>query len=77
MNTFIGNIRGWDDAALELSRLHALCDIANDYITESGDEIKTKMNNTSFALQMIHDAVIRLENEFEQLASKSEEKAHD
>lgn len=65
MKTYFGNICCWSDANLALSMLHALCDIVTDYATETGDDIKVKDSNISFACQIIHDFIVELENEFE------------
>lgn len=69
MKFYFGNIRSWNDASLELSRLHALCDIVTEYASETGDNVKVKGNNISFAMQIIHDLTAALEDEFEKLAA--------
>lgn len=69
MKFYFGNVLNWNDATLELSRLHALCDIVTDYANETSDDIRVKNNNISFAFQIIHDLTVALEDEFEKLAS--------
>ena len=69
MKLYFGNVHSWSDAALEISRLHALCDIVTEYANETSDTVKVKDNNISFAMQIIHDLTVALEDEFEKLAA--------
>ena len=63
-----GNIRTLSDASIEVARLHALCDIINEYSNNSTEERKTVDNNVGFALQVVHDLVADLDSQMERLA---------
>jgi len=63
-----GNIRTLSDASTEVARLHAFCDIINEYSMYSTEERRIVDSNVGYALQVIHDLVADLDSVIERLA---------
>lgn len=63
---YFGNVKSNNDIALELGRLHSLCDIVCGYVENTvPGELE---NNIVFGLQMIHDLVAALEAEVDKMS---------
>ncbi len=68
-----GNVRHIRDASIEIARIHALCDIINEYSNYSSEERRTVDNNVGFAMQVVHDLVAELDSDIERLAMQNPE----
>ena len=64
-----GNIEAWSDASVELGRLHALCDVLCDYARNELGPSEAE-GNIAFGVEAIHDFVVFLEKQFENLSGK-------